>query len=305
MFRILATVLTTVILAGFLGWMHPGLDAVSNFRLHLSVLLLGTALCLLLTHRRRTALSGITVGAIGIWMSAGALPKFTEPARAAADGSVYRLLHLNLWVHNQQTNDVLQLVDDVDAHILTFVEATRSWQKRLKPLEKRYRHVHRCNWSSTSGGVVIYSRLPMVGGSRSCHEGAIMALAKIKVEHTSFTVGAVHLSWPWPWEGAGEVTALKKSIAGIGENAVIAGDFNSASWTYLIRQFASYGGLSPVQNIGPTWIADSVPAKWATLFGLQPDNIMHKGRIRASSAHTLRPVGSDHLPILFNYTVDG
>ena len=302
MFRQLLKISTIGLIAalgiGFLGFTHPAFDTIANFRAHLSLALLVLCFVWIFNRGRLLVLILGTVAFVGAYFSTDYLPV------ASSNSGKYSLLNLNLYFANKTPQKVLEMVKRYNPDILTFSEYTQNWQQRLSVLNIEYPHSYHCPEWSAIGGSIIFSRWPMSKDKEFCSDYAPLGLKEILIEGEAITIGVVHLRWPWPASGPRQVDQLKPELRNLAPNALVVGDFNATTWTWLVRRFASYGNLKVITTIGPTWMYRQLPISLAKYIGLPIDNVMVKGSIIVDSAKTLGAVGSDHLPMLIEFHID-
>lgn len=314
MFRLYRTLLllamlgiTAAIAAGFLGRLHPAFDTIANFRLHLSVLLIGLAALWSLKCSRVPAVVFALAGFAGVFASAPGLPMTSHEVTPAGGERVYRLFVMNLLWNNGEPERVLELIDAHDPDILYLTEVSSNWRKAIASLKDGYPHAYHCAEWRTVGGSVILSRLPMTGEGEFCGDYASTGLTRIVIGGRKVAAGVVHLRWPWPASGPRQVDALTPVLRALGPDALIAGDFNSTTWSHTVRRFAAAGGLTTVAGIGPSWGPSLNVAgrkiQWPPRLGLPIDNAMSKGAVRVVGAKALPAAGSDHLPFLVDFVM--
>lgn len=307
--RFIVTGLAAAIVVSFFGFIHPSLDTIANFRWHLSVAMLVVTIMWYFCFGRLASLL-MAIVAFGGWISC--YSPFNQLYIQPSDYSLksqtgknrYSLLQLNLYYVNQTPQKVFDLISRIKPDILTFNELSRKWQKRLTALESEYPYSYHCPEWTTIGGSIIYSRLPMSDKKGSCQNYASLALKDITIEGKVITIGAAHLRWPWPASGPRQVDDLKPVLEHIPNDVLIAGDFNSTSWTWLVRRFANYGNLKIIRYTGASWMYRMLPTSLAKYFGLSIDNAMVKGNINILDMRPLEQVGSDHLPLLIRFSVE-
>lgn len=295
------------IVAGFFGALLPLFDTLSNFRLHLSVLLLVLAAIWSLRCSRIPALLFALFGFAGIAFSAAGLPITSHAIQPAAGEKVYRLLAMNLLWKNPTPEKVLDLIDETDPDILFLSEGFRAWQAPIATLGERYPNRYRCPEAGAHGGTVILSRLPIARSGRYCGFYSSLGLVRIELEGHEIAAGVVHLRWPWPASGPRQIGLLREELARLGPDALIAGDFNATTWSHSVGRFAEMGGLEIRRGIGPTFgpslSIGNFLLQWPHRLGLPIDNLMSKGAVRIASARTLPPAGSDHLGVLVEFVI--
>ncbi len=309
--RLLLLIIFATIFAvflGFFGFIHPALDTIANFRWHFSIILLFLALPAILFFDKRLPIA-LTIIALGGWVSC-LMPfsqSYIQPQpelTGQPDSREYSLFNLNLYYANPEPEKFFSLIRRINPDILTLSELSKQWNRRLKILDKEYPYSYTCPEWTVIGGSVIFSKLPMTSKKGKCHSYASLALKDLLIEGKTITIGAVHLRWPWPASGPRQVDELEMELAKLGKDALVAGDFNSTKWTWLVRRFADYGDLKIIRYTGASWMYRALPAVLAKWFGLSIDNAMVKGDIIITNAQSLKPVGSDHLPLLIRFRIN-
>lgn len=294
------------IIFGFLGRLHPAFDAFSHFRPHLGVVLIALALICL------GARQGL-YGALALMLGAGALFTTLPAGSVFGLGSVqaagpseparptYRLLQLNLFHSNETPEQVLSLIGRVRPDVVTLNEVSRMWEPKLDLLKAAY--PFRVDCRERQMGVSILSRRPFaVGTEPRCYDRGSMALARVDFGGSSVDIAALHLGWPWPYDQAAQLDQLGDELGQIKAPAILAGDFNAAGWSFTARRVAAMSGMTPVSGIGPTWLTFKLPRQ-LRFAGLNIDHVLTKGDIRTEAATLLEPSGSDHWPVLFEFSL--
>jgi endonuclease/exonuclease/phosphatase (EEP) superfamily protein YafD len=304
-----ATVLASVpLVLGFFADRHPAFDAVGHFRAHLAVLLMVGGLALLASRHWKHGLLAAALGMAALWTT---LSSFAFPGQAAANAqagerAVYRLLQLNLRFDNEAPERVLSLIGRVQPDVITLEEVSANWQPRLKQIAAMYPFAVVCETPRRVGGVAIVSRRPIaVGGAGKCLGGGSLATVPIDFGGHRLEVAALHLEWPWPFKQAMQLDALAAPLGGLGRRALLAGDLNAATWSAAVRRIEAEAGLAHVAGIGPSWLDRRLPDILRPYAGLPIDQVMAKGDIVILSAKTLAAVGSDHLPVLVEFSLLG
>ena len=293
----LAIIAMSGIALGFLGQLHPFFDTGANFRAHLSFALLIFTLVLIYQRRLLIGAFAAAIVFLGFYNSSAML------ASASNTPGKYSLLYMNVLFSNSTPQKAFALIAKLNPDIVALSEYSIEWQSRAVSLKNNYRYSFHCPEWENIGGSIIFSRWPMEEGNEYCHDYAALGLKNIILDGKKITIGAVHLRWPWPASGPRQVNKLEPALSQLSSDALIAGDFNSTTWTWLLRRFANYGNLEIFQGIGPSWIYRHFPTTLARYAGLPIDNVMSKGIVEITSATTLDPVGSDHLPLLIKFNL--
>ena len=301
--------LSLPLVGGFFGSWHPAFDSLAHFRVHLAAVLMSAALPLVLSSFRIQALAALALGAGAIATVAGPYaPAGAGTARAAlhADGpqrAVYRLLQMNLRFDNSDPGSVLSLIGRERPDVITLEEVSDIWREKLALLDSAYPYRVVCPSSNGVGGVAILSRRPLGNGSEgNCQRDGSLAMMTVDFGGQEVGIGALHLHWPWPFDQSQQIDGLATPLGSIGETALLAGDLNAVSWSAAVARVAQAGTMTLVPGIGPTWLHHSLPDALRPA-GLPIDHVFAKGGVIVHSARTLEPAGSDHLPVLVEFSL--
>jgi endonuclease/exonuclease/phosphatase (EEP) superfamily protein YafD len=303
---LLATLaVSTALIVGFFGRVHPAFDSFAHFRAHLAVALLLCAVALMFARFRRHAAVAALLAAGAIATTLSPSPFRFNAAQAAygpsdPDRATYRLLQLNLRGNHPDPNRVLSLIGRVKPDVLTLEEVSYEWSRKLALLEAAYPYRMICG--TTWNANAVLSRRPFVDARRHCDESGRLAIASVDFGGTTVDFAAIHLSWPWPFAQHRQVDELEPAFGALGKTAILAGDFNATTWSAAVERVATAGQLTLVDGIGPTWLDYMFPRSmlWA---GLPIDHMMVKGDIEVHSAVRLEDAGSDHWPLLMKFSL--
>jgi endonuclease/exonuclease/phosphatase (EEP) superfamily protein YafD len=306
-----ATVLASVpLVLGFFADRHAALDTLGHFRVHLAVAVAIGGLALTASRFRKHGLLSVALGAAAFWTALPAFPFGVSHGAAAGEDAgeqaVYRLLQLNLFFDNGTPARVLSLIGRTRPDVVTLNEVSAAWRPQIERIATTYPYSIVCDSPWRMGGVAILSRRPFaVAAAPKCLDRGSFAVARIDFGGRIIDVAALHLGWPWPFKQAAQLDALKPALAGLGNTTLLAGDLNATTWSAAVRRVEADGGLSHVDGIGPTWLDRRFPNALRPYAGLPIDQIFSKGEIAILSARTLDAVGSDHLPILVDFSLLG
>lgn len=297
--------LSVPLVAGFFGGLHPALDSFSHFRLHLAALMVLLALPLLSGVFRREAVLAAVFGVAAILSVTGlAVLPGLAPVHAALQpkddlAPVYRLMQFNLRFDNIEVGKVLSTIGRERPDIITLQEAEGPIRRQLAVLDATYPYKVICRHSD----VVILSLRPFAESrGPGCLENSSFASASIDLGGRLVEVAAVHLHWPWPFGQSRDVERLRAPLAALGPDAIVAGDFNAVPWSATVRSIAGSAGMTNIGGLGATWIYRRLPDILRPL-GLPIDHVLTRGAIVVHSSRTLEPAGSDHLPVLIEFSL--
>ena len=291
---------------GLAGAWSPWLDAFTHFRAHFAVATALLALLLLATRFRLLAIGGLLF-AVACFSTVPGGPGFfgLGPVQAgfhpkADDQPVYRLLQMNLRFDNATPEKVLSLIGRTQPDIITVEEASNMWRGKLDLLSHAYPHRFYCGGAF---GAAILSRRPFAEGTEQrCSTYGTLATATVDLGGRTVDVAAIHMGWPWPRQQTWQINSISEPLAALGETAIMAGDCNAAPWSGAVHRLAAIGGLTVMPSVGPTWMWRRLPDA-LRFAGLPIDQVFSKGDVIIHSAGKMAPAGSDHLPILVEFSL--
>lgn len=296
------------LVAGFWGRLHPALDSMAHFRLHLAVLIaLLSAPLLFVKGWRQIGAAGTVLGIATLSATLLSFQSAAGSARAEptdTPAARYRLLQLNLRYDNATPKRVFSLIGRTKPDIVTLNEVSGMWMKELEFLEATYPYRVICPPPARIGGVAILSRRPFADPEAfACYDRGSMAVATVRLGAEAVEVGALHLGWPWPFEQHRQVSRVTPVLERFPDTAILAGDLNATPWSVTAHRVAAAGQMNLMPGIGPTWMKPILPERLRRLVGLPIDNLFTKGRIVPLTVERLEDVGSDHLPVLLEFGV--
>ncbi len=313
------------VLFGYFGSVHPSLDSLAHFRLHLGVIAVLGGLLLMLVRRKAAGFLVILSALFSLAFHTDQIPspligKFreqissqiqiqigdrlgltlTREAEPQAQGPRYTLLHTNLRFDNADPKGFLRLAGEVNADVMTLNEVSKRWLPALETLKAAFPNQLICSADSAIGGVAILSKRPFVDNAENgCSNAGVLALQHVDFGGREAVVGAAHLFWPWPHQQPQQITEMRERLRANGKAGmpmILAGDLNAVRWSHAAKRLASFLGAKRLTVPGGSWLYHTIPAgciKWA---GLPIDNVLARG-IEASNIETLPPFGSDHLAV--------
>ena len=295
---------SVALVAGFFGALHPAFDSFAHFRVHLAVLMAFCALPLLATTFRLQAAAALLLAVAAFATTMSARPWPVQAVAKPADQIVYTLLQMNLRYDNPTPKKVLSLIGRTNPDVITLDEVSAMWTTELGYISSAYPYRILCPYPNGIFGVALLSRRPFAASTEPrCERRGAMAIATVDFGGIGVDVAAIHLSWPWPREQYWQIGELTQSLSSLGETAIMAGDCNAVPWSAAVRRVASLGGLTVMPSAGPTWIYIKLPDFLRRFAGLPIDQVFSKGAVMVHSATRLEDTGSDHLPVLVEFSL--
>lgn len=304
---IILVLLSVPLVIGFFGQVHPALDSFAHFRAHIAAIMAIGGVFLLFTSLRREAAMIVLLGLSAL---ATTIHWQTDTSKqAAASSSVnYRLMQLNLLQNNAEPKTVLQAVARYKPDIITYQEGSEQWQSWLKTLEGNYPYHHQCGTLPNRWVVGILSRRPFADfGAPVCTGDGVLATALVNLGGTNVLVSSLHQSWPWPFQQPQQFAMLRPALEAMDNPhdipVIIAGDFNAVPWSANLRNTEKLTGTTRLSGTGATWLTNHLPQALLPWIGLPIDHILTNKTVTTNGIATGIAAGSDHLPILFDFSV--
>jgi endonuclease/exonuclease/phosphatase (EEP) superfamily protein YafD len=304
-----AVAVSVLLLLGFFGSLHPAFDSLAHFRAHLAVLAAVLALLLMATPFRLLAGSALVFAAIAFSTTSNILTlPWLSPVQAGfeaktEDRAVYRLLQMNLLYDNPTPEKALSLIARTQPDVITLDEVSDMWAEKLDLLSSAYPYRILCPYPNGVFGVALLSRRPFAAGTQPrCFGRGALAVAMVDLGGTGVNVAAIHLGWPWPFEQSWQIGELTQPLALLGQSSLMAGDCNATPWSAAVQRVADIGGLKLMRSVGPTWLYIRLP-DFLRFAGLPIDQVFSKGAVLIHSARRLEDTGSDHLPVLVEFSL--
>lgn len=303
---IAGALLLLALIGGHLNSMHPALDSLSHFRLHLAAAGIGLAIALVLM---RNTLGASALGVMSL-LSFGLTvwPTLAGSKEAVkADGPAYRLVQANLRFDNRTPEEFLRLIAAQKPDIITLQEVSDLWLPKLSTVKSAWPHQKICPGTNRVGGIAILSRRPFADGGLSfCGNSGALAVETVNFNGSQVVVSSIHLKWPWPHRQPEQLTNMEKAfheIRAAGRPVLIGGDMNAAPWSAAVGLIADRTATRILPQARGTWLLPALPPVLTRYIGLPIDNILSSDSIGLLRAVAGPHFGSDHLLIFVDFTV--
>lgn len=297
---IVAAGLAAATLLGFLGRFFWLFDLFSHFRVQyfqLALVLIAVAIW------RRNNKQLVACILLAGFNYAFVLPFYFGKPPAPTEEPVRAML-MNILASNGNTERVLAAIENVDPDILVLEEVTPKWEKALGGLDYPYRvAVPRTDCF----GIMLLSRRPL------SHTNVVY-IGTADVPTITATVhlpqGDISLigTHPLPPGGAAysrhrnaQLAALPELIDAQDKPVLLIGDLNTTPWSYWFKRLLKESGLeNSMQGFGfqPSWPAN------VRLLRIPIDQVLHAPEITIHRRAIGPNVGSDHLPVIVDFTVE-
>jgi endonuclease/exonuclease/phosphatase (EEP) superfamily protein YafD len=296
----LATIaLSIVVASSFFNRLHPALDSVAHFRLHLAFLLVAAAIVATLGRKRKIAVLGGLVVSGALYLSAPYLPGIDGLGDARASSTQIRVVSFNTRFSNKETDLAVKAIMAADPDIVLLQEVTDNPKSTMNLLRDSYPYQLRCRGSSIGGTAVISKHPIYADGGKQCFDTPFLTALRVPIGGQTITFASYHAHWPWPHDQNKYFEELRTDIEALPHPLAIGGDFNATPWSEGVQRVARASGTEPVTGLRLTWLTPHLPLVLRPVIGLPIDHLLISDDFVQVSARTLDHSGSDHLPVLF------
>lgn len=293
----LGGVLTFVLAVTALTPSLPGVLLLQSLRFHL--IAAGVALAVLMVisgARWRAALFALVLGVASL--QGGKMVLDYQVRREAPLGPQIgglSLISFNVLTGNRRAEELVEYLVHSTADVVVVTE-TPGIESLLPRMQAAFPYRIGCERPRTCD-ISIHSRLPIEGGeilTMPPFHFERVAIAPLSINGEKLTIVGTHLSKPYFDEASWvELRTLETILGTIDGPVVLAGDFNSAPWSWPVAAIARAQALAPGPSYPATW-----PVRLGPL-GVPIDNILTRGHARilelAAGADSF---GSNHRPLI-------
>lgn len=296
----MAVVIAAASVTAFFGRYWWVLDLVSNFRAHMTVILVATGLMLALGRWHRTAL---VVGLVAALNAAAVLPLFIGPAARPQTADV-RVMSFNLLSDNTNYDAVIDFIADQSPDVVVLHEASRPWEEALAAADLGYEITRGRTEDLIFGSLVLTrpgSQVQSFGFQVSDPRAIEVVLP------SGVAVLGIHPLAPFP-DDQTERRRFQFEFAGLWAASregpkVIVGDFNASPWSDPFRRLRTDTGLRNSQ--AGYGLELSYPADANPLLQVSIDHLLHSPDLVVADRRLGPPLGSDHLPLVVDLSLVG
>ncbi|MCA9918940.1 MAG: endonuclease/exonuclease/phosphatase family protein [Anaerolineales bacterium] len=287
----------------WLGFVHWSADVVAMFVPYWAG---GTAVLLLifLILRHRT---GIVLAGLALLLNLVPLVSYLPMARlaSASEPTDFRLMVYNQYFLNNDLEAIRAEVEAHDPDIIYLMEYSFAIQAEIEAqfADYPYRLIEPSRMTS---GVALFSRVPLTASQVYRFEGTRIPIIEVTFEVAGRAVTLVG-GHPWPpvdsWAGlhVAQVADVRRVAEGAERPLIVAGDFNSAPWSYELRQ------LQKAADVRDTRRGFGNLTTWSDrpLVHLAIDHVFASEELAVQNFYRGEQGGSDHVPIIVDFSVVG
>jgi len=214
-----------------------------------------------------------------------------------------KIMVSNVLTPNDQTQDLVDLVNDKNPDILIALETDKKWERALEQIEPDYPYTVKVPLDNLYG-MHLYSKLELIDP-----EIKYLIIDDIPSIHSQLRLQSGRVVWlyclhpmpPSPTEADksttrdAELLMVGKHIKEHEQTAILAGDLNDVAWSKTTRRFQRISGLLD-PRIGRHFI-NTFHVKYPFLRWAL-DHIFHSACFTLVDISRMPSIGSDHFPVM-------
>lgn len=317
--------LTLIQMAGLLGYWFVLLDSVNHFQpfwIMGSFFLFIAVLAFFEAGKFRNWLIGILAFCIstGLLLTGPDLTKKLIAPSISEMPSPLRLkvMTFNLWAANDQQIEMKDYIFKENPDVIMFQEFVGRNRRLSKLLASKYRYQRHCNSTKAKRcALSVFSRHPLgkmeirqpVDARRNNRFHGYSLVTNVAINGAEpIVLITTHPDWPLPQPfQRSELDDLSNWIKLQGaKRVIVAGDFNSTSWSFELSRFKNRSGLVRHSQAIMTYPKIQFHPKLEKLvpFAFLPlDHVFSSKDLPLVSIKRGLPTGSDHYPIIAEFDI--
>jgi endonuclease/exonuclease/phosphatase (EEP) superfamily protein YafD len=287
---------------GFLGRLHWRFELFTHFRLQYAALSAFFAVALLLSGQPAGFYFSLGVTLFNL---ATILPFYLHRQTVHQPDAKYRILTANILGPNRNYEQISNMLASANPDLALLVEFDDHHQQGLQPIMQSFAHTHYLP-RKDNFGLALLSRLPLTSTQIVFLTGddSPVLVARLELDGKPLTVIGVHPPPPKSQHMTKsrdrQILALAHFAAQQDGEVLLLGDLNTSTWSYAFQDLLRHSGLRNSRlgfGIKPTW-PEQMP-----LMRIPIDHILHSPGIQICHLHTGPFSGSDHCPVVVDFSI--
>lgn len=293
--------LLAVFLLSLLGRYFYFGEILCNYRLQLALLMLPFALVVFRIGRWRWLAYCLTIAIAWSFICLGSVYLPTD--QPAAGPNKLKIMSFNVEGFNSMRDEVIAEIRRPDPDVILVLEYTTHWHRRLSPLKSQYPHqILKPRWHGF--GMAVFSKFPLsetkvVQLTEDLMDDP-MIVTQVNFGGQKIRLCGLHVLSPTNAFRLRirnqQYDEVAKELVKSNVPTIVAGDFNSVSWSPFVSDFMNKTGYRDSRagfGYHSSWHAEYPPLRVPIDHALVSDDICVHSRVLG------RYAGSDHLPIIF------
>lgn len=302
---VLTIILSGVLVLGFFGASNDIFELFSHLRFLCFIALLFVSVMLISCRNRMWTV----IAMIFCCLSGAAIAPLYLPVDKVKHSKKISILQVNLWGgKNRDYDGVLHAIARSNADIVAVSEVTQTWERKLlQELSAKYpyRVAHDSVLEPRYGGVALFSKFKLENPKTIIFPASTRARIEADVIFPGRKTHLILCHPKVPKPGTtfrnDELDAIAESIRAQTLSCILIGDLNCTPFSPIFDKLLNKSNLKDSERgfgIQPTW-----SLHWpAPMFPI--DHLLHSDNFSTVNRRLLKPVGSDHFPLLVELSYD-
>jgi endonuclease/exonuclease/phosphatase (EEP) superfamily protein YafD len=289
-------------LFGYLGRFNWFLDLFSHFRVQYLQLCLVPFIVALWLRRDKRAVALVMLVCLNYTF---VLPLyFGKPAPPTE--KPFRAMLMNINANNGNTELVLGSIRQAAPDILLLEEVTLKWASELEVLNATYPY-RIAEPQEGCFGIMLLSKYPLEHGAvvQIGIAGVPSIITEVHLPQDVVSIIGTHPLPPVSAEGSLQrniqLAAIPDMVHQQKHPVLLIGDLNTTPWSPYFKQLLNESGLkNSMKGFGhqPSWPVNHF------FLRIPLDHVLHSPEITIHNRMILRDVGSDHFPVIVDFSVE-
>jgi endonuclease/exonuclease/phosphatase (EEP) superfamily protein YafD len=286
---------------GYYGRMGWWFDLASHFRIQYFIMLALSAV--IYTLGGHYVSGGLAI--VFAWLNFRLLfPFYIKQANCNQGQRIYRVMLSNVLQKNRDYQRVRDLICSSNPDFVVLIEVNQPWLEQMEAIRPQYPYLQSAP-RTDDYGIAIFSRVPVASCEIQFYGDTERPTitAKFDLEDHILTIVAPHPSPPKNPKGAKlrnqQLSEIADFIAGENGAFMLVGDLNITPFSPYFKDLLQNSGLRESRigfGLQPTW-----PTTNPFLY-IPIDHILVSKEICVQARKTGPRVGSDHLPVLVDFS---
>lgn len=286
---------------GFFGKLHWSFDLFAHFRVQ--YMQIGLVL-IAITLWKRLNKRAVALIALAVLNYAFVLPLYFGKPDPPTQKTIRAML-MNLNAANGNTDQVLQSIRTADPDLLLLEEVTPKWATELTVLDANYPH-RLAKPRPDCFGIMLLSRHPLAHGQllHLGDAGVPSILADVYLPQGAIAFIGTHPVPPMNAEYSKHRNQQLVELSHLTKRqtrpVLLVGDLNTTPFSRWFSKLLSESGLkNSMKGYGfqPSWPSNN------RLLRIPLDHVLHSPKITIHHRAVLGDIGSDHFPVIVDFTV--
>lgn len=290
---------------GFFGASNDIFELFSHLRFLCFVALLLLSIMLISCRNRMWT----CIALIFCALNGAAIAPLYMPIDKVSHSQKISILQMNLWGgKNREYSKVLHAIAHSNADVVGVSEVTQAWEQTLaQELSAKYPYqvLHDPVLEPRYGGIALFSKYKLENAKTIIFPASTRARIEADVifpeEKTHIVLCHPKVPKPGTTFRNDELDAIAESISTQALPCILIGDLNCTPFSPFFEKLLNKSNLKDSERgfgIQPTW-----SLHWpAPLFPI--DHLLHSSKFTTTNRILLKPVGSDHSPLLVELSYD-